>query len=145
MKTDLATLFASRLKADGTGKYRLDSNDSMESASGRADEFERFRHAIRDSPAAKLRANVERDDDLWRFTRLGGMLGDVTLLEGTGPVGAICDGAHDDLCIKVSDDAYIQRLLMSYNRDVLQRWIDDAEPLIRDGRVFYVASRSILR
>jgi len=144
MKTDLATLFASQLESDGIGKDRIDLDDSTKSSFGRADEFERFRQAVRASSSSKLRGSVDCDDDLWGLTRIGVLLGDITLLTGTGPVGAICDAAHDDLCIKVSDDAFIQRVLIFYNRDVLRRWVEDAEPLIRDGRVFYEPSRSIL-
>lgn len=146
MKTDLAPLFQSLLTTDGGGRYRLYLDGSTDPpALGRAEEFERCREAIRDSPSEKLRALVRCDDDLWRFTRLGVILGDVTILGGTGPIGAICDGVPDALCKKVAADAYVQRILMFYNRDILQRWIEDAEPLIRDGRVIYLANRSIMR
>lgn len=143
MKTHLASMVKVGLKRDPSGRYYLYPRATTRSALGDFREFARLRQVIRESPLQKLSAQIERDDDFWRFTRVGVILGDVTLLSGTGPVGATLTGVRDSLCMKAEGDAFIRRVLLFYDDDVLQRWARDAEPFIQDGRVVYLPSRGV--
>lgn len=139
MKTDLAALFETVLQRE-RGNYRLLPPGPTNAT------FERFRDAVRRSSASKLYAEIDRAEDLWRLTRLGVIIGDVTLLSGVhgGGSSTMILDTTDDL---VSDGEHhgIARALMFYDNDVLQRWAKDAEPFIRDGRVAYTPSRCIAR
>ena len=107
MKTDLAPIFAPILERQN-GAYQLYPSAKDEDDSAFA-EYERLRNIVRHSPAMKVSASVQDADSLWRFTRIGAILGEVALLNGTAPKGS--EGIADRLGLKVSEDAYIKRIL----------------------------------
>ncbi len=141
MKTALASDFQPVLDRED-GEYRLYPPASSAS-SGRFSSYEHLRRIIRDSPVNKLNATVEDADSLWRFTRIGAILSDVTLLSGTAPVGSM--GIGDYICTKVSTDAFTRRLLWFFDWEAIQQWAEEAAPFILDGRVIFLPKRGIAR
>lgn len=141
MKTDLAPIFAPILERTNDA-YQLYPSATDGDKSDFA-EYERLRTAIRNSPAMKVSASVQDADSLWRFTRIGAILGEVALLNGKAPIGS--EGIGDRLCRKVSEDAFIRRVLWFFDSDAVQRWAEEAEPFIRDGRVVFLPTRGIAR
>jgi hypothetical protein len=153
MKTDLAEIFnelASKQR-DGFHFFNTTPGDFTSS-------FAKYTAALRQSRAGKISAFSMSPSDFWSITALDVVLSDVTLISGYGGAhpfmlanaDTVLSGLRDDSnqssdILERTDDHVAVRALMFCDQEMLQRWAQDAEPFIRDGRVMYSPTKCVTK